>query len=370
MATEVAGNYLSWQNAGWDWYAELQFRRRHMSLYDRQEAYLREFFSRRAAEFLSSAGRSLRVLEFGCGFGRHLKHLHQTDGIEVYGCDQSPAMLRVGRALLLGRFPELEGKLVQVDPNDRLPYEDGAFDVVYTVSVLIHCRPEDVLDRVRELHRVCSGTVLNVELPPAPHSFLWDEAHDGCWLHDFAGLHREVGPCAVTVDADALGPRATVYVAEPSEEGSTRVLLQGQWHEGQEEVRRAMLETTLEYAKACRGQAQENFGREAELSTRLATTNARFRGVNQELCQERTELRGALAARTRQLQRLQATRSIRLANWLGRHRVLRGVLVGAADCVSRLRRLAGGRAEAPATRAASADDAGGPGGDSNDQDGP
>jgi SAM-dependent methyltransferase len=329
-------NYLWWQQAGWDWYAELSLRRLTKPIYERQERYLAGFFRAKGEEWLRQKGRPLKVLEFGCGFGRHLRYLHQIEGLEVHGCDQSPPMLSVAETLLLGRFPELEDRIRLVEPKGRLPYEDGAFDVVYTVSVLIHVSPEDLQDRVAELRRVARHMVVNLELPSAPRSFLWDQVHEGCWLHNLVEAHRAVGPCYVEVDADSLGPTVAVYsVRQDGPEGATRVLHGGRWLEQPEEVQGALSEAALEYGKSCREQAQETCRevstqmaqRQAQMTERLVEAAARLESHRQRI----RELGGQLRA-------LQQSRAVRAAQWLDAHPWLKVVLKALYDAGTGLRR--------------------------------
>jgi len=305
-------NYLSWQQTGWDWYVELKLRRQTMPIYGRQEDYLKGFLTAKAAEWLREKGRPLRVLEFGCGFGRHVGYLHRIEGLEVHGCDQSPAMVQAAKTLLCGRFPELKDRITQVEPKGRLPYDDRAFDIVYTVSVLIHVSPEDLAGRTAELRRVASHMVVNLELPWAPHSFLWDQAHEGVWLHDFVGAHQAAGPCRIEVDADTLGPVVVIYTVVPNG-GGLRVLHKGRWTDDPREAERELTDVILEYGRYSREQAQQS-GREqaAHLARKAAL----------------------------QLESIQQSRAFRLARWLDGHPKLKKLLSGAFNLAFRLRKVA------------------------------
>lgn len=73
-----------------------------------------------------------RVLDFGCGAGRTLRHLLDT-GAELHGCDVHGPSIR----WLEGHLsPPL--RLVESGPLPPLPYEDGSFDLVYALSVFTH----------------------------------------------------------------------------------------------------------------------------------------------------------------------------------------------------------------------------------------
>ena len=85
-----------------------------------------------------------RVLEVGCGKGRILKRVHERfPDCELEGVDISEGMLAY--------VPDF----VKVKRGDMefLPYEDGLFDLVYTVECIEHS--VNLRAAVRELARVC-----------------------------------------------------------------------------------------------------------------------------------------------------------------------------------------------------------------------
>ena len=80
---------------------------------------------------------SMRVLDFGCGCGRVIRHLHAMTGARFNGSDYNPQLIEwCQRNLRFGQF----------DVNGAAPplaYESGQFDVVYALSVFTHF-PEDL----------------------------------------------------------------------------------------------------------------------------------------------------------------------------------------------------------------------------------
>ena len=316
MGTELKLDHQSWQESGWGWYAAVQARRRMDAFYAQQEQFVRAFFEEQARGAVQEAGRPLRVLEFGCAFGRHLRYLRRMGGLEVYGCEQSAAMLSVARTLLCEGHPEMEDRLVRVSPHERLPYEDGYFDIVYTVSALKRVSPEDLDQCVGELRRVAGDMVLHVGLPSTPRSFLWDEVR-GCWMHDLIGAHQAASPCAVEVDADSLAPRATVYKVKPAEANAVRVLSHGQWHERPDEVLTGTVEAALEFARFCRMRAQSLDAAHAKQAEEMAA-----------------ELAAEMAA-------LKRTRAARLSAWAANHPSVARLGAATFDAASRAGRLLG-----------------------------
>jgi SAM-dependent methyltransferase len=314
MGTELKLDHQSWQESGWGWYAAVQARRRMDAFYAQQEQFVRAFFEEQARRAVQEVGRPLRVLEFGCAFGRHLRYLRRMGGLEVYGCEQSAAMLSVARTLLCEGHPEMEGRLVQVSPHERLPYGDGYFDIVYTVAALMRVNPEDLDQCVGELRRVAGDMVLHVGLPSTPRSFLWDEVR-GCWMHDLIGAHQTAGPCAVEVDTDCLAPRATVYKVKPAEANAVRVLSQGQWHERPDDVLTGTVEAALEFARSCRMRAQNS-------------SDSRVK-----------QAEGLAAERGAELAALKRTRAARLSAWAANHPSVARLGAATFDAASRAGRL-------------------------------
>ncbi len=87
----------------------------------------------RAAFDSASAGR---LLDWGCGCGRVLRWWSDLPATEVHGCDYSPKLVRwVNRNL-----PFAEARMNSMRPP--LPYETGAFDFAYAISVVTHL-PDD-----------------------------------------------------------------------------------------------------------------------------------------------------------------------------------------------------------------------------------
>jgi SAM-dependent methyltransferase len=94
-----------------------------------------------------------RVLDAGCGVGRHLLPLHAA-GFAVMGVDCDPEVLRLLRNRLnkeglTGARPDL----AQADLN-RLPFGAGAFDLAVSIKVINHGYAATFREYCRELDRV------------------------------------------------------------------------------------------------------------------------------------------------------------------------------------------------------------------------
>lgn len=183
MTTSILGeNYSWWQQHGGGWPAEIERRRAYMPIYHLQEIILAEYFSRYAPQ---------RILEFGCGFGRQLSYLSRIPGLEVYGCDQSPTMIDGIRAWASEEW--IDERITLVEPLAPLPYPDKSFDIVFTVSVLIHVRPEHVQFILKELMRLARWQIIHIENNHVPDTVQMSEAHDGSWAHPIVQHYRALG---------------------------------------------------------------------------------------------------------------------------------------------------------------------------------
>ena len=94
-----------------------------------------------------------RVLDAGCGVGRHLLPLLAA-GFRVWGVDCDARVLEIGKARLANSAPPaVASNLVQADLN-RLPFTYGSFDLVVSVNVINHGDAATFRDYCRELDRV------------------------------------------------------------------------------------------------------------------------------------------------------------------------------------------------------------------------
>jgi len=91
-----------------------------------------------------------RILDLGCGAGRHLVFLAR-EGFEAFGLDSSPVAPELSR----GRLEEegLKAELVQANMTE-IPYPDGFFDGVIAIAAVYHGTLSEMRQAVREIHRV------------------------------------------------------------------------------------------------------------------------------------------------------------------------------------------------------------------------
>lgn len=87
-----------------------------------------------------------RVLDLGCGTGRHTDLLYRS-GLTVYGCDSSADALRIARATL----PQVQFQQCDIG---LLPYRDECFDGIICHAVIQHGTIAAIGKTAGEIHRV------------------------------------------------------------------------------------------------------------------------------------------------------------------------------------------------------------------------
>ena len=117
--------------------------------------------ARRHERFFALTGLQpgMRVVDVGCG-ALGLRGLEPA--LDITGVD------------LVAR-PEYAGPFVQADAAQRLPFDDGAFDLAYSSSVIEHVEPERREAFAAEVRRVARGFFVQTpawSFPIEPHALL------------------------------------------------------------------------------------------------------------------------------------------------------------------------------------------------------
>lgn len=92
-----------------------------------------------------------KVLDLGCGSGRHLIYLAQL-GFEVYGIDLAETGIKIAKDWLDEKDLHAELRIGSV--YEKLPYEDDFFDAVISIRVIHHAKIEDIRKAIKEIQRV------------------------------------------------------------------------------------------------------------------------------------------------------------------------------------------------------------------------
>ena len=112
-----------------------------------------------------------RILDLGCGTGRHIVYLARL-GFDVYGFDASPKALSMTQEWL--NDEDLEATLFEHQMEDPFPYENNFFDTVISIQVIHHNLMKNIRKTINEIERVLRpGGILFVTVPvlhPGPVS--------------------------------------------------------------------------------------------------------------------------------------------------------------------------------------------------------
>lgn len=93
---------------------------------------LANFFGIAARHMVRPPGRRLRILDFGCGCGRMTRYLDMMDEVQASASDIDSSMVKWCRQNLKNVAT------VQNEALPPMPLPDGAFDVVYSMSIFTH----------------------------------------------------------------------------------------------------------------------------------------------------------------------------------------------------------------------------------------
>lgn len=143
--------HISWSNADL-----------HQSTKDWWKKFHRHFASRLKRW-------DVRILDYGCGWGRFSQLLAAIPGKSVVGVDISPTMLRMARESRQ-HMQDFTGDLTfqLIEGGKPLPFPDNAFDALFTCTVLQHVPDAEFDPLCQELLRV---------LKPDGVVFLFENTH-------------------------------------------------------------------------------------------------------------------------------------------------------------------------------------------------
>lgn len=92
-----------------------------------------------------------RILDVGCGTGRHLVYFSRA-GFEMFGFDSSKIALDLAVKWLKDEELDADFRLSKME--DPFPYSDEHFDAVISIQVIHHNLKNDILKTVGEIERV------------------------------------------------------------------------------------------------------------------------------------------------------------------------------------------------------------------------
>ncbi len=124
-------------------------------------------------------------LEVGCNTGNQLLLLQQMGYANLAGVELQPYALELARARTRN-ISLRQGSAL------GLPYEDAAFDVVFTSGVLIHISPADLSHAMEEIHRCTRSYIWGLEYYSAQPTEVNYRGREGMlWKMDYVGSYLE-----------------------------------------------------------------------------------------------------------------------------------------------------------------------------------
>lgn len=170
-----------------------------------------------------------RVLDIGCGVGRHLILLSSV-GYDTYGLDLSEQAIKCCRETLKSKRLSAD---VKIGDMHKLDYPDGYFDFVLAWNVIYHTSKAGIVDTLSEIRRITRpGGLVYLTLN--------NTRNESCTRKQKDGAHKSAEPDKVDGthvhhycdrrDVDSLlEPWDVVRLTEEEETLAERRLV-GSWH--------------------------------------------------------------------------------------------------------------------------------------------
>lgn len=95
------------------------------------------------------------VLDIGCGTGALCKILYE-EGLEVVGVDPSKGMINQARK----KSKNLPIKFMQIQPGEKLPFEDKSFDIAITSYVAHGLQKDERIKLYKEMKRLAKKIII------------------------------------------------------------------------------------------------------------------------------------------------------------------------------------------------------------------
>lgn len=123
-----------------------------------------EFEIPKLEQLLAKQDGNIRILDLGCGTGRHLLYFARRKNFEVYGFDMSPYGINTAREALTKEG--LTADLRIHDMTLSFDYVDRFFDVVISTRVIGHAYTAQVRHIASEIERILkAGGYLYLQVP-------------------------------------------------------------------------------------------------------------------------------------------------------------------------------------------------------------
>lgn len=144
-----------------------------------------------ASELGQEIGADTRVLDFGCGWGRHLRFFWEIVNPEnLYGVDIDPSFIE------LCRHHFSSGNFINNSKEPPMPLPDSSIDIAWSYSVFSHLNEEYNLKWMKDIHRVLKPNGLFIFTTQGRDfinfcaSFRNQEVYEHEWFKRLGGIFR------------------------------------------------------------------------------------------------------------------------------------------------------------------------------------
>jgi len=136
-------------------------------------------------DFIGNLSKDIKILEVGCNVGNQLRGLQRQGFKNLYGIELQWYAVEESKKMTTGI------NIIQGSGFD-IPFKDNYFDLVFTNGVLIHIRPEDLSDVMREIYRVVSKYIWGWEYFAEDVTEINYRGNEGfLWKADYAKIYLE-----------------------------------------------------------------------------------------------------------------------------------------------------------------------------------
>ncbi len=179
MLEGTKGDYIGIYNpeSFWETYGNI-----YLGLFDNKEDNFRLNVQPLISRIYNIKPKS--ILEVGCGFGRNIPFIKgNVPGIERFvGLEFSKTMLDKSeeyfKVFKSDEFNPNEVELINADARD-MPFEDNAFDLVYTHVCLTHIPPKYIKQVTEEIARVSKKWIIHFER----FNYMYEHPNQHRWSH-------------------------------------------------------------------------------------------------------------------------------------------------------------------------------------------
>jgi ubiquinone/menaquinone biosynthesis C-methylase UbiE len=99
---------------------------------------------------IKETGMEGRLLDIGTGSGKLIQILSTENGLDCAGVDTDSEMLAEAKI----KLGNINAELVEITPNEKLPFENNSFDYITICSVLFHLNKQDMDNMLNDARRL------------------------------------------------------------------------------------------------------------------------------------------------------------------------------------------------------------------------